>query len=103
MSLYTIVYTDEGGDTILPDDETLPRVLFTSLKEAEELAKQWIKTFDHHRLTLYGEAYPFDQTTLENEMSTKGHAPVGWFRVQDEDGDWMNYTVQIIIMRVKQA
>ena len=100
MSVYAVVYVDESGDTILPDDENLPRVLYSSMKASEEAARRWMKTFDCHRFALYGEAYPYDETTLEQEVRTKGRGTVGWITMEDEDGDKLLYAIQIIVMKM---
>ena len=92
-------YVDEAGDTILPDDENLPRVLYRTGKEAETVAREWIKTFDRHRFVAYGEAYPYDQTTFDEELKSKQRATVGWITIEDEDGDKMIYAVQVISLR----
>lgn len=103
MAVYAVTYIDEAGDTILPEDEHLPRVFYGSIQAAESVAKKWMNEFDKHRWTLYGEAYPYDQTTLEQEVRTKGRAPVGWVTFEDEDGDSITYTIQIIAMRTTAA
>lgn len=99
MAVYLITYTDEAGDTILPDDENLPRVLYTSVVNAEAVAKKWMAGLDEHRFALYGQAYPYDQTTLEQEVSKKGAGTVGWISFEDEDGDKYSYTIQIVSLR----
>ncbi len=99
MSVFVVTYVDEAGDTILPDDENLPRVLYSTSKDAEKVAIHWMKTFDRHRFVAYGEAYPYDQTSFEEELKSKQRATVGWITIEDEDGDKMIYAVQVISLR----
>lgn len=94
---YLIVYADDATDMVIPDDESIPRVLYRSLAEARTAAVEWMETFTARRMALYGEAYPYDNTTLEAEVDSKGRGVVGWVSYDDEDGR-TTYTIQIVAM-----
>ena len=99
--VYMVVYSDESGDLILPDEEFVPRALYMTVADALEAANKWIATFERWRPVLYGQAYPYESTSLNAEVEKKGAGPLGWVIYEDEDGDKSTYTVQILAMELK--
>ena len=94
---YLVVYADDATDTVIPDDESIPRVMYKTLEAARAAAVEWMETFSAHRFALYGEAYPYDNTTLEAEVGSKGRGVIGWVSYDDEDGR-TTYTIQVLAL-----
>ncbi len=90
-----------SGPSVLPDDEAIPRMLFRSVESARAVALKWMATFASHRLALYGEAYPYEGTSLSQEVAQKGAGVVGWIQDEsdDEDGPSESFTVYVVALQ----
>jgi hypothetical protein len=63
---YILAYSDNAYDTILPDENMVPRKIYRSLAGAEVALKEWIEKLENFREVLYGQAYPYDKTSAIN-------------------------------------
>lgn len=92
---YMISVAGESGECVLPEEDTLPRVVYREVASAAAAAKQWMEQLGEVRLAAYREVYPYDETSLEQELQRKGVATVGW-ATSREHGQSFTVTVQII-------
>jgi len=87
---YVIVIHDavEIGDGIpnIPDSARAlyNNLVYTSYLDAKNALMDTIGKFETFILVAYGDAYPYEHTTFEKEISEKGYARAGWV-VVDED------------------
>jgi hypothetical protein len=83
---YIIGFTDSSNEITLADPEDTPRVLYKTLNEAEIALKKMISK--HGVLftrALYGEVYPYENTTAQKELERTGRAVYGWIQYENED------------------
>ena len=96
---YVVVFSDEDYSAIFPEIETVPPILHRTIESATTAIDTWAKTFDRFRPALYGQAYPYESTSLANEIVEKGAAVYGWAEITDEDGDMIRYALCIKALR----
>ena len=82
---YILGLSDSSHEYILADPDETPRVLYRTLKDAENALKEWVKEFHSFNPALYGEVYPFDNTTPIKELERTGRAIYGWGKYEDDD------------------
>jgi len=83
---YIIGFTDSSNEITLADPEDTPRVLYKTLGEAEIGLKKMIASYEVFMPALYGEVYPFENTTVQKELQRLGRAIYGWIQYENEDG-----------------
>jgi hypothetical protein len=88
---YVLVFSDDAYEAIFPTADTIPRRLYESQEAVKAALDAWANTFETFRPVLYGQAYPYENTTFEGELSRKGRALYGWAELRDEDGDLIRY------------
>ena len=89
---YVIVINDpveEIGQGI-PDMPEVPRVLYnsivyTSYLDAKKGLMETIGKFERFIPVAYGEAYPYEHTTFEREITEKDYARAGWAVVEEDE------------------
>jgi hypothetical protein len=88
-AVYMIVFSHEDYDgvNIVPSSEVTPRCVYNTIDGAELALKKLIENLSNFSPALYGEVYPFENTTASNEIAKKGHAVYGWFRESSDDED----------------
>ncbi len=98
---YLLAFSDEDYDAVLPaeGDFAPARVLYRSLDAAVKAVEGWGKLFDNFRPALYGQAYPYENTTLAGEIQRTGRGLYGWAEVVDEDGDVIRYGLSIVAIK----
>lgn len=98
---YLLAFSDEDYDAVLPaeGDFAPARVLYKSLEAATKVVEGWGKMFDSFRPALYGQAYPYENTTLVAEISRTGRGLYGWAEMKDEDGDVIRYGLCIVAIK----
>jgi hypothetical protein len=83
---YVLGLSDSSREFIIADSEETPRVMYKSLQDAENALKQWLKAFKSFNPALYGEVYPYENTTPVKELERTGRAVYGWGNYEgDED------------------
>jgi hypothetical protein len=102
---YILVVSDSTylGPSILPDESSVPRTLYRSIAAAKRAATEWMNTFSKVRFALYGEAFPYEGTTLEQECATKGVGTIGWVQEMDEEGVPDAMTVYVVALTTEGA
>ena len=77
---YMLTYSDDvyEGPSILPGVDVMPRVLYRTIGEAEEALELWKKKIDNFMPVLYGQVYPYENTTAREQIQKKGYAVYGW-------------------------
>ena len=96
---YVVVFSDEDYSAIFPEIETVPPILHRTIESATTAIDNWAKTFDRFRPALYGQAYPYESTTLANEIVEKGAGIYGWAEVIDDEGELIRYALCIKALR----
>ena len=96
---YVIVFSDEDYSAIFPEIDTVPPILHRTIESASAAIDTWAKSFDRFRPALYGQAYPYESTTLINELLERGAAVYGWAEVTDDDGDIIRHALCIMALR----
>jgi hypothetical protein len=94
---YIIAYSDDDyeGPSILPREDWTPRCMYRTVEGAEAALKEWIKDLDSFSPALYGEVYPFENTTARQEISKKGYAIYGWAKTVVDDEIVEEYGIYI--------
>lgn len=85
---YLIVVHDNASNNYsygVPEDVDASQVIFTSYESAKIAIKEASKKFAHFIPVAYGNAYPYDSTTFDNEINTKSFAPYGWGVISSEE------------------
>jgi hypothetical protein len=81
---YIITFCDGDYDNVIPTEDMVPRKIYRSLEEAMNALNQYTEKLEEFNPILYGEVYPFEKTTLKQEVEQKGRGIVGWLK---EDGE----------------
>jgi hypothetical protein len=84
---YILGLSDSSSEFILADSDETPRVLYKTLQEAEKALKEWLKEFRSFNPALYGQVYPYENTTPAQELERKGRAVYGWVLYDEDDED----------------
>jgi hypothetical protein len=91
---YVIVVNDptEQYGHAIPDMPEVARILYntsvyTSYLDAKKGLMQVIEKFDNFIPVAYGDAYPYESTTFEREITEKDYARIGWVVVEGEDDE----------------
>ena len=87
--LYQIVYADQASDlygfgVATEGGKSLP--LFRSVTDAKRGIEGHVRSFASFTAVAYGQAYPYEATTFEKELTQKGHAVYGWATLSEEEG-----------------
>ena len=84
---YILAYSDEyyDGPSIMPAATVMPRKLYKTIEEAEEALRTWAKKLPTFQPIMYGEVYPYDNTTAREQILKKGHALYGWTTDEVDD------------------
>ena len=95
--MYIIVFSHEDydGSNIIPSADIAPRRVYTSIDAAEAALKEVIQKLDNFSPALYGEVYPFENTTAREEIEKKGKAVYGWAKDVTDEGDIIHYGIYI--------
>jgi hypothetical protein len=95
--LYIIVFSHEDydGSHIIPSADIAPRRVYGSIDAAEKAINELIEKLDSFSPALYGEVYPFENTTAKEEIAKKGKAIYGWAKDVTDEGDVIRYGVYI--------
>lgn len=84
---YVLGLSDSSREIILAHPDETPRVLYKTLQEAEAALKLWLKEFRFFNQALYGQVYPYENTTPAKELETTGRAVYGWVLYPEDDED----------------
>jgi hypothetical protein len=104
MSMYIILFSHEdyNGANIIPSNDIAPRRVYSSIDAAENALQTLIGELKNFTPTLYGEAFPFENTTARDELATKGRAVYGWTKDVTEDGEIIQYGIYIDTLSFEQ-
>ncbi len=105
--LYLIVVSDNASDMYgfgVPEEKDHPRTLFASVADAKRALESFAATFDGFTPVAYGQAYPFESITFEQELQRNGTALYGWATIKGDSEDEDDVTkVGIALMRLRMA
>ena len=90
MSVFLIIFSDE-----IPSADITPRCVYGTIEAAEAALNKLIGGIKSFSPALYGEVYPFENTTARAEIASKGRAVYGWAKDLDDDGDVIQYGIFI--------
>jgi hypothetical protein len=101
--LYMIVVSDNASDMYrfgVPEENDHPHVVFTTVSDAKRGLESFIKIFDGFIPAAYGEVYPFESVTFEQEIQRSGSALYGWATLKGEDEETVS-KVGISLLRLR--
>jgi hypothetical protein len=100
---YMLAYSDDTyeGPSIIPGTELMPRVIYKTVSEAEKGLEVWKKKFENFSPALYGEVYPYENTTAREQIEKKGYAIYGW--TIDTSGDYEPVRYGVFIAAIYNA
>lgn len=84
---YVLGLSDSSSEFIIADPDETPRVLYRTLQEAETALKLWLKEFISFNPALYGQVYPYENTSAAKELERTGRAVYGWGLYPEDDED----------------
>ena len=87
---YIITFCDGEYDNVIPTEDMMPRQIYKSLEDALTTLTSYTDMLDGFTPILYGEVYPFEKTTLKQEVEQKGRGIVGWM---NEDGEHISLCI----------
>ena len=90
MSVFLIVFSDE-----IPSADITPRCVYGTIDAAEAALNKLIGGLKNFSPALYGDVYPFENTTARAEIASKGRAVYGWTKEVDDEGDVIRYGIYI--------
>jgi len=101
-----IVIKDSSSDEFvyaIPEIPNVTKKVYISYQEAKKSIMDFIKDLDDFIPVAYGEAYPYENTTFEQEISEKGFALVGWVPVvHDENEQAIHIPIGLLKMELIQ-
>jgi len=77
-SAYIITICDGDYDNVVPAEDMVPRQVYRTLEDATKAVAGFADNFQGFVPILYGEVYPFENTSLKKEIEQKGRAIYGW-------------------------
>jgi len=86
--LYMIVIQDSSTDVYtygIPNIPDIPVQAFVSYTDAKKFLMEIIESFPAFTPVAYGEAYPYEKTTFDNEIDTNDFALAGWITAEDDE------------------
>jgi hypothetical protein len=97
-TLYTFGVPDEGHETVHA------RTVYPSLADAKRALHVLVKKFHAFVPVAYGQAYPYENLTFDQELVKTGFAVYGWatHQVDAEDEDTVE-KFAIVLMRLHVA
>jgi hypothetical protein len=101
-----IVINDMSADAYIygiPNFEEVPRVVYTSYLDAKKAITEAVEKFGEFTPVAYGDAYPYENTTFEKEISQKEYALIGWVALEDDEDDEDSTSVRVPIGLLKIA
>ena len=87
---YMIVINDSSADAYLygiPNFEEIPRKLYVSYLDAKKAIMEAVAKFGEFTPVAYGDAYPYENTTFEKEISQKEYALIGCVAMSSDEED----------------
>jgi len=83
-----IVIHDSSADIFtygIPNIPEIPVRMFSSYVEAKKALMNIVEGFNEFTPVAYGEAYPYEKTTFDNEIAKNGFALIGWIITEEND------------------
>lgn len=96
-ALYTFGVPDEGHEAVHA------RTVYLSLADAKRAIQVLVKKFDAFVPVAYGQAYPYENMTFDQEMTKVGYAIYGWATIQAESEEEEDERFAIGLMRLRVA
>ena len=103
-AMYIILFSHEDydGSNIIPSADITPRCVYASIDAAENALKKLVDGLKNFTPALYGEVYPFENTTARAELTSKGRAVYGWTKDAADDGEIIQYGIYIESLSLEQ-
>ena len=99
-----VVINDSSTDAYIygiPNFQEVPRTVYMSYLDAKKAIMEAVAKFGEFTPVAYGDAYPYENTTFEKEISQKEYALIGWVALADDDDDEDTPPVRIPIGLLK--
>jgi hypothetical protein len=107
--LYQIVYGDNASDFYtfgVPDEGhelVHARTVYLSLADAKRALQAFVKKFDVFVPVAYGQAYPYEHVTFDQEITKVGFAIYGWATVQSVPDEEEVERLAVGLLRLRVA
>lgn len=85
---YMIAYNDNSSDLYsygIPEITDISRTLYTTVAEAKKALDQFATQFDSFQAVAYGQAFPYESVTFEQQLQKTGAAVYGWATLTSEE------------------
>jgi hypothetical protein len=101
--MFMIMFSHEDyGANVVPAADITPRCVYVTIDAAENALNKLISELKNFTPALYGEVYPFENTTARAEIASKGRAVYGWTKDVGDDGEIIQYGVYIETLSLEQ-
>lgn len=84
------------GVPTLPE---IPRTVYGSYTDAKKAIMEVVSKFKEFTPVAYGDAYPYENTTFDKEMSQKEYALIGWVSMADPDDEESSVRIPIGLLK----
>ncbi|NBV77173.1 hypothetical protein EBR66_03360 [bacterium] len=104
--VYMIAIKDSSSDEFIyaiPEIPEASKKVYISYEEAKKSIMDFIGELDDFIPVAYGDAYPYENTTFDKEISEKGFALIGWVPVlRDEEEPALHIPIGLLKMDLIQ-
>lgn len=106
QEVYQIVIVDNASEHYsygVPEESKQPRVLYASVADAKRALHTLAGKFSSFTPVAYGQAFPFEGVSFEQELVKSGFAAYGWatIEVDSEEEDDANERVALGLLRLR--
>lgn len=85
---YIITFSNGDYENVIPNADIVAREIYTSIEDA--VASINLQKLNGFTPVLYGQVYPFNNTTLKEEVEQKSRGIYGWIK---EDNDHISICI----------
>ena len=104
--VYQIVIVDNASSHYsygIPEESEHPRVLYASVTDAKRALHALAGKFSSFTPVAYGQAFPFEGVSFEQELVKSGFAAYGWATIEAEAEDEESERVALGLLRLRLA
>jgi hypothetical protein len=83
----------------VPSLPEIPRTVYGSYTEAKKAIMEVVSSFKEFTPVAYGDAYPYENTTFDKEMSQKEYALIGWVSIADPEDEENSVRIPIGLLK----
>lgn len=104
QEVYQIVLVDNASGHYsygVPEEGQQPRVLYTSVADAKRALHVLTGKFSSFTPVAYGQAFPFEGVSFEQELVKSGFAAYGWATIEAESEEDESERVALGLLRLR--